>query len=253
MNYLTISDLRLIFSDFVNNKWELLMRFVAGAIYGPAIKERLPELLEVEAKLNKRPLAEQLKVTDVRHDLFVRAIHYFYRAFHALPLLSEAHRQLVSQVGEIFAPTLSAIQAPYQDEADAAKQRRVKLDEMADALSAYPIGPGLTLFDLVSGYVEAGAEIDALLRERADATTAAMAPDAVNAGLLRGAALGLLGRLRETVDDEAALNPNLTAKMAKELFAYTDQLAATRDEQASRAAAAKKGQEAAPTAQAETA
>jgi hypothetical protein len=233
MSYLTNGDLRLIFSDMVENKWDLLMRFAVGPIYGKAVKEHLADLTDLESKLEKRPLAEQLKETDLLHDAIGRSIFYLEQSLGNLPLLSKEKRDLVAKVKDAFIPRLVDLTRSYQDEADAAKQRRRALDGMKTELKAFPVAPDLTLFDMVEAFLNAGEGMDRLLKQRAAAVSTASDPDAVNAGAARTRALSLLTRLRETIRGEIDLNPELQAKLEVDLFSYYDQLDGSRNDQAS--------------------
>jgi hypothetical protein len=231
LNYLTISDCALIVDDFVSNRWELLMRFAMGPVFGEAFKTRQAELLTLSRALDKRPLADRLLSADGGFDGFGRAVFYLGEALESLSLLGASYKDTLAKTRATFVPSLSVLSQSYQDEAFQATRNRNDVSKMETELKAFVIGD-ITLYDVVNGFVAAGIEIDDLLKQRAGATAAVKDPEATRAGRLRGEIVGLLGRLRASVKDEISLNSKLPAKLEVELFAYVDQLVASREAQA---------------------
>ena len=148
-----------------------------------------------------------------------------------MKLLSTESLATISQTQAEFVPNLSVLRKSYQDEAYTAKQKQARMNEMEARLTAFRLG-NITLYDLVSAFIEKGIALDSLLRQRAVSVTKGKDPDATKAGDLRLEIMNLLARLRANVRDEIDLNPDLPARLEVELFSYLDQLVESREAQA---------------------
>ena len=96
----------------------------------------------------------------------------------------------------------------------------MELPNLKAALDLFPVADGVTLDDWAAGFVAAGESIDTLLSQRADAK------DRVEANTLRSETIGLLNRLRKSLETERKDNSSLPASLEEDVFAYLDQLEA---------------------------
>jgi hypothetical protein len=221
-----------------------------GKFYGPKLAKKQKEIEALpEAIEGGRPLAEQLAEVDIRHDALGAAIFYYVEAILRHPLLSDAVKQTALRIRFIFVPAISVLQAAYATEAKAAQDNRPKLTELATELKSFPVsgGPGATLYDWISAFLDAGDEIGGLLRSRALAEAAA--EGAENAKAVRTATIALLGRCRDALAEELAENPALPRNLDGILFGYFDKLEQMRAEAAAARAAARKPRDGDPPSQ----
>ena len=230
--YLTLGDVRLVLVDMLENKLDLLNSTMSFKIYEPALVDRRDRIVSVHKALEGKPLAEELKDTDRLHDSIGRAIHLICTGLAQLVTLDGEKRRFAQSVLDTFAPSLGALQKSYEDEAAAAAKRRPELDAMAPELKSFPAAPDMTLYSLVSDHLDAGEKIDKLLSRRATATADDEAARSAEAVSLRAETIGLLGRFRSALSDEAAIDAELSRDVVGKVFAYYDQLADSRDDRA---------------------
>jgi len=123
--------------------------------------------------------------------------------------------------------------ATYQDEAARAKARRKQVAEREADLRLFPVPgeSGQTLLDWVNDFLERGEELDALMSQRATETgeSEGTQGDRSGAMVLRARAIGIIGRCRGALTDEAGTNESLPENLDKLVFGYFDELAKARD------------------------
>ena len=95
---------------------------------------------------------------------------------------------------------------------------------MKPELEVYPIGPDMSLYSLVSLYLDAGTEIDTLLSSRADTELQEEQDRTKNVRILRLKAIGLLNQFRGALVHEVSTNQNLPRDLEETVFAYYDEL-----------------------------
>jgi hypothetical protein len=236
MLYITVSDLHLGLTDLFENKSHLIEKSMSFRIYGPMLQAKREIIGSLHHASEGIPVSEALAYTDRIHDSTGRAIFYICMGLEQLVILDGDQRNFVSKVSAVFAPNLQQLKRTYEDEAVAARAKRIAMEEMRDALSAFPVCPGTTLLDLVTTHVEAGERLDELLSKQAEESTLeAVRTDETKS--LRGETIGLLIRFRQALADEASANPELPDDLEEQVFAYFNELADSAAGRAERATA----------------
>lgn len=233
MRHISLPALKIALADLFDKRIDALRASNAGKTYEPILldkKERIDAL--PEALTGGRPLAEAMTEIDDQHDGFGAALWYITEAYLRCPDVSAATRKVIERIRSVFIPELEVIRAPYADEAEAAARNKNDLAEYESDLKAIPLAEGKTLYDWCMGFVKKGEELGVLLSQRADLS----AVSRVEAGKLRAATVGALGRFRAALADEASVNPNLPADLDAKLFSFFDEL----DKMAADALAARK-------------
>jgi hypothetical protein len=227
-----LSDLRLALPALLDDKAELLEETYAGRLYAPRLAEKRDAIdaLPAPAAIEGRPLADELAHADAEHDGYGAAIWHYTEAVRLAPGVSDEARAAARMIREAFIPELALLTSSYATEAAHALGKRDRIAEHKGSLAKLPVPGKKTLRAWVEGFVSRGESLDALLRARAErAASTAGERDRTEAGSLRVATIGLLGRLRNALADELADDPERLAAMDAELFGYIDQLAADRD------------------------
>lgn len=218
--YLTLNDLLLGLRDLTKERLPKVSGVSAIGTYGPRLQARLAEIEALpEAGSGGEPFAEELAAKDLVHDGHGAAIWFLVEACVRSPAVSAELKATLTDVRARFIPELAELKRPHADEAAAAIKREPDASEMADALRAVHV-PGGTLLRWVVDFIQAGKDLDALLRKRADAVS----PDRSRAGTLRGATIGQLNRLRAAIEDELEEDAERHAALDMALFAYFDEL-----------------------------
>jgi hypothetical protein len=236
MRYLTTDDLRLAVADLLDAKAALLASSKAFALYKPALTTNRAALEALYVALSGRPLAEELAAVDAEHDTTGRAFHCLAEGLAPLDGISGEKRALLEKARAAFAPSLVSFNAGYADEAAAAGAKRAALDGMRTELAAWTVAPDLTLASLAERHVAAAERLGALLSRRADAVAEDQAAKERRSLTVRAETVGLLGRLRRALADEISLDAALPRDLELKAFAYVDQLAASREERATKPA-----------------
>jgi hypothetical protein len=226
---MTLGDLKLALRDLVDERGEELRLSATGKMYEPRLRAKKKEIEAIpDAAGSNAPFARELGETDVRHDGFGAAIFYLAKAVEAHPTLAASLKEAAATVRKSFVPELDILRAPYADEASAALDNRPELEKLKQELKSITVPGGSTLHAWVKSFVDAGDEIDALLRKRAELL--ATGENAAATGPLRGATIGLLGRFREALRDEIQEEGSkLPADHEARLFSYVDKLNADRE------------------------
>ncbi len=170
---------------------------------------------------------QELSAADACHDGFASALAHFVEAYERIPDLPQEEGSLLSNIEPIL-PKSAEVMGSYATQASRAQEREQAItDEQRQALAYFLLPEGRSLLDLFDGYVEAGGEIDSLLRKRADAATV-VAKDRSRAAALRGSAIGILGQLRAALAGELRADPKRAASVDQQMFAYVDRLQESR-------------------------
>ncbi len=237
MIYLKADDVWLVVDDLVTTKISLIRDTKSYTIFGPPLAEKHDVLAHLYKGSQTRPLAASLKETDVIHDTNGRAVHLLSLALEAVDALPAATRDFLVKVRETFVPNLSDLMKSYEDEAALAKRRSAELEAMKPELEAFSIG-SISLYTLVSAYLDAGNRLDTLLSSRADTVADEEAKRIKDIFVLRSQALGLLNQFRAALAQEVAFDKSLPRDLETKVFAYMDQIAETRAARAASHAAA---------------
>ncbi len=230
MSYMTTGDLSLVLNDMFKTKLGLLTKTMSFKIYERALSDNRDKLNSIVEILERKPLTEELKEADELHDSAGRAVYFMCKGMSSLSILEKEKRDLLSTVAERFAPALGDFTRSYEDEASSATKKREVLNGMKTELSAFPVAPDMSLYDLLDAHVDAGEKIDKLLAERADTTAQEDAAKLKEAKTIRSATIGMINRLREAMEDEVSMNDELDDSLANKVFAYYDQIADTRED-----------------------
>lgn len=228
MSAMTLGDVLLVLEDLLGAKRASLEETLAFKLYGPSLAGLLDKISGVQKSLSAKPLSEELKAADLKHDTSAKAVYYICRGLIGLSTLDGETRSMLNSVRDTFVPALAPLQKSYEDEAFAAKQREGALESMKPQLEAFPVG-STTLYGLLKDHISAGAEIEQLLSARAETTAEEEANRVKDAGILRSQAIGLLGQLRETLAHEVATNTALPRDLESVAFSYFDQLSESRE------------------------
>ncbi len=169
------------------------------------------------------PNAEQLDVTDEKHDGAGKALYFLALAYQASPDASADAKATAKLILDSYVPGKSHLRASYATEAARAQTRQSKLATDKEVLDRIPVEGG-TAHAWASTYVQAGVELGMLLSGRADATGTRS-----DAGNIRGQAIHDIGVLRELIARALRRTPDAAKKADHDLFGYLDLLAAMRD------------------------
>ncbi|MGK3998475.1 hypothetical protein [Sorangium sp. So ce1024] len=241
MQSLTLSDLKLGLTDLLDKRKSALLRSSTGKTYEPILAKKLEEISALPpVMIGGKALAAELEETDVEHDSFGKAVWYMTEAYLRHPQISPETAAAATRIRRAFIPALSELKASYADEARAAIERKKLLKQHKADLERFLVADGETLHDWISGFLDAGERLHAMLSDRADMKEASRK----GAGALRAATLGLLSRLRAGIADEVEHNPKLPPDLDAQVFGYLDELHVPR----AAAAKAKKAKRAAPAA-----
>ena len=204
-----------------------------GRSYEPRLQWHRAELVEITARSGDatRPLVERLTLASSAHNALGAAIFHLMEAYLRVPGRSEEEKRTILRLRRLFMPRLAELRDGYATQAARATVRRQQLKAHLAELSVIPVLGEQTLAHWVGAYIEAGRKLGRLLALRADVTAqaAVSSSERADAGPLRSALIGLLGRLRAAMADELADRPERRRQLDAELFAYLDQIAEARD------------------------
>lgn len=219
--YLTMNDLVLGLRDLVKVRLPKFSTVGAVGVYGPRLKQRLEEIEALPAAgPGGEPFAEELAAKDVEHDGHGGAIWYVIEGCLRSPLLDAELKASLTEFRMRFIPELAELKRTHADEAAAALLREPALETHEKALRAVRLPGGTTLYEWIAAFVQAGKDLDGLLKKRANAQKA----DRTGIASLRSTAIGQLNRLRATLDDELEGDDDERARVDQGLFAYFDEL-----------------------------
>lgn len=221
MRHISLPALKVALADLFDNRSGALLSSNAGKMYEPVLRDKKTRIdVMPQAVIGGKPFAEALGDTDYGHDAFGSAIWYLTEAYLRWPNVPANVRASIERVRAAFIPDVDMLRAPYAEEVEAAAKHKGDLVTLESDLKSIPIAGGLSLYDWCAGFVEQGEAIGTLLSQRADVTGAGR----IEAGKLRAAAIGALGRLRAALADEMSVDPNLPADLDAKVFGYFDEL-----------------------------
>lgn len=251
MYRLTLGDLKLGLKDLLVVRAGELKQSAFGGLYLPLLTAKRDAIDALpEAMTSGLPLAAQLAETDAEHDGLGGAIWFITEAVLRHPSLTPELREAAVAIRAAFVPELSVLRKPHATEAAAAYNHRSSLTRLEAELKLFPVPGGQTLYAWVSDFLDKGDQLGSLLGLRGQSN--AGAENAKQAASLRAATIGLLGRLRSSIQDEAAGGAKLPEGYEARLFATFDELNKRREEAASRKSAAHEATAQAPASEAPT-
>lgn len=229
---MTLRDVRAALPDLIDNRAEALEGTHAGQIFLPAlenIRRKLDELPEGD----DGELVRALALEDARHDGYAAAVWFMTEAYLRMPDLTPADRKDLETLRDTVVPRPSELSAPYASEAAKAKERAEALtDALKRILERYPVRGGMSLLEWMNAYLTSGDRLQRLLSQHNVDKSFGEGYDApLDAGRLRGRAVGLLSQLRETLHHELYEDFERWRKVDKSVFRYCDQLAERRADQ----------------------
>jgi hypothetical protein len=209
----------------------------AGELYLPLLEQQKEAIDALPEALTGPPLKDQVDATDLLHDGLGEAIICQTDAIIAHPRFDQASKEAAKRVQETFSPSRGELRNKPATEAARAVERRTKVAEREADLRLLVVprprrGPDdepvfQTLYEWVDDFLKQGEELDRLLSRRASITAEAAREMRERAAIVRAVTIGILGRFRETLQDERKLNPALPANLDALVFGYFDQLAAS--------------------------
>lgn len=235
MYRLTLGDLKIGLADLLQERPEELKQSAFGSLYLPLLTAKREAIDALpEAMTSGLPLAAQLAETDIEHDGLGGAVWFITEAVFRHPTLSPALRDAAHAVRKAFVPELSVLRKPHADEAAAAHDHRADLTRLELELKQIAVPGGLTLHAWVKDFLDRGDQLGSLLALRAQSKVGM--ENARQAASLRAGTIGLLGRLRSSIQDEITGGATLPEGYEAKLFATFDELNRRREEAAQRKA-----------------
>jgi hypothetical protein len=236
MNRLTLGDIKLGLKDLLSVRLEDVKQSAFGGLYVPMLtaKQEAIDALP-DAMTSGLPLAAQLAETDDEHDGLGGAVWFVTEAVLRHPTLPPALRTAVAAIRAAFVPELAVLRKPHADEAAAAYNHRADLTRLEGELKSITVPGGETLYTWVKDFLDKGDQLGSLLALRGQAQ--AGVENAKQAAALRTGTIGLLGRLRSSIQDEVAGGAKLPEGYEAKLFATFDELSQRREAAAHRRAA----------------
>ncbi|HEX2571994.1 MAG TPA: hypothetical protein VH877_20795 [Polyangia bacterium] len=225
MAKLTLSDLRLILADMLDQRRPLLERMATGRVYLPLLEKRLEAIQALPGALTARPLADELEAIDQSHDGFGAAIFFICRAYEEVPGLDPTVRAAAQRIRATLIPSLGELTRTYMDEAEAALRREPELIRMRADMDLIPVHGG-TLLGWAKSFIEQGKRLDSFLNQRGavQAETSVSSGERRRSAGLRANTLALLRRMREGLDDELSSNEALERGLVQQIFGYYDKV-----------------------------
>lgn len=224
MRNLTLQDVKAALPDLLDMRTDALATTHAGQIF-------LPMLSNLRRKLDALPegedgeLVAELAREDARHDGYASAVWFAVEAYLRLPVLEPGERRALEGLRDGLLPRPGELSAPYAHEAALAKQRANAMSPVHRAvLERYPVRGGATLLDWMRAYLESGERLQRLLSQQSVAESFGEGYEPLDAGRLRGRAIGLLAQLRETLKHELYAEPERWQAIDDAVFSFIDQL-----------------------------
>lgn len=219
LQHITIDRIEIAIHDLLNKPERLaaLKGFKYGVFIEPELTDLRDKITALPPAAKKKPLSGELATLDGNHDGFGAACWLLVQAYLRAPSTTQEQRDTLNTIRE-FLGTLDETTATYDAEAKAAKNRQEKLATFTAALSSFPLAGNKTLLDWANGYIGAGISIGEMLSQRADAK------DRENANMLRNEAVGVLNETRRQLRRAQKKDPNLSANLEAEIFAWFDDL-----------------------------
>lgn len=220
MRHISLLALYVGLNDLLERRLPALGSFPSGAASIKLFKNKRNALSKLPAVTAGRPLVDELDTTDARHDALGHALYHFTEAYTRNPDTPAPVLDAVKKIRAAFIPTLEDLGASYAAEAKAAMDRRPDLTNLQAELAMFPVVGGGTLRDWAENFLNAGMKIDELLSQRADIEK----QNRKDAGRMRVELIGLLNRLRKTLEAELNDDPALPRDLDARVFGYLDLL-----------------------------
>ncbi|MFS8066877.1 MAG: hypothetical protein ACMG6S_10950 [Byssovorax sp.] len=247
MYRLTLGDLKLGLKDLLVDHAADLKQSAFGGLYLPLLTAKREAIDALpEAMTSGLPLAAQLAETDDEHDGLGGAVWFITEAVFRHPSLTPELRTAALAIRAAFVPELSVLRKPHADEA--AYNHRADLTRLEAELKLVTVPGGQTLYAWVKDFLDKGDQLGSLLALRGQSK--AGVENAKQAASLRAGTIGLLGRLRSSIQDEVVGGAKLPEGYEARLFATFDELSKRREEAAHRKATAEEATAPAPASEA---
>ena len=217
LRYISLEALLLGLDDLLSKRHSALKAFANGAANEGLLKARRDKIKALPAAARGLPLADELAAADGRHDGAGAAIWFMIEAYLRHPDTTPERLEAAKRIRAAVIPSLEELGFTYEVEVNAAKGRKVELPNLKADLDLFPVAGG-TLHDWASTFIAAGEKIDVLLSQRADKE------DRAAASALRSETIGLLNRLRKSLQAEAKEDASLPASLDGDVFGYFDLL-----------------------------
>jgi hypothetical protein len=242
--FLTLDDLRLATTQ-VLEAGDILTQSNAAAIYLPSLTATAKKLDAAAAAGGAPPISDaDLGETDRWHDGYAKALWHLTEAYLSLPVIDPDVLSAVERIRATLVPGADVWTATYPSEAQRAEDKKPQLKALADDFALVPVAGGKDAGYWGSEHIKAGIKLGTELATNAAAT--ATAQKLSDAPQIRAQLLKSLGDFRTALSAEAENKPAL-APVVTGAFALLDKLIVDRSA-AARAAAKRKGKDAAPTA-----
>jgi hypothetical protein len=220
MRHISLIALFVGLNDLLERRAVPLNSFASGAASVKLFTNKRNALAKLPAVAAGRPLVDDLDATDSRHDALGHALYHFTQAYTRHPDTPAPVLNAAKKIRAAFIPTLEDLGSSYAAEAKAAMDRKPDLTNLQSELAMFPVSGGGTLEDWAESFLHAGTKLDELLSQRADIEK----QNRKDAGRLRVELIGLLNRLRKTLDAELKDDPSLPRDLDARVFGYLDLL-----------------------------
>lgn len=225
MRNLSLVHLKLGIHNLFNERHADLLRSKSGKFHEPDLLAQRDAIDELPPDLTGgRPMADELRETDISHDGFGAAIFFVTEAAFRLPDVSLDVASAAQRIREAFIPGLDELQSEYAKEAHRAQERRPLLKAMKADLSMLMAPDGRNLLEIATQFLNAGQSLDDLLHQRANVPQNTRA----DAATIRNETIGALNRFRQDLRREIKRNPNLPKDLEHRVFGYFDTLATSK-------------------------
>ncbi len=217
---LTLGDLKQGLDDLLTTRQAALALTRVGKAYEDLLKQKRAQMDALPTEFGEgKPVPELLATFDAEHDGYGTAIYYLTEAYLHLPNIDTDVLEAIMHIRASLIPSLEQLHDSYADEAEAALRRKAALPALATDLMRVPVVGG-TMHAWASAFVEAGAKLQKLLEQPADAD----ATQRKEAQRLRVETLGLLNHARTVILDEIASRSSVPRHLDTQIFGYLDQL-----------------------------
>ena len=223
MRFISLGHLKFGLDDLLASRAQVLTGTHCWAMYQPILQAQQQKIAALPESLRrKRPLTEELRLLNVRHDLSGSALWHLCKAIEEFPLSSETQIAAAKRVRAALVPARKVLSATYPEQAAAAALNRTKLSALEPDLKLLPMPDNKTAYDIAQVNVEAGEHQGMALGDRVTAeATESLRQEAKD---IRMQCIKFLGNLRQALQDEVETNPALPRQLEALVFALLDEL-----------------------------
>jgi hypothetical protein len=193
----------------------------AAGVFMPDLERLYQEIIKPRAQRSLGVFNEVLRLENISHDAFGRALWYGATAVLEDPEASDVARTAAGQVLAVFLPSRSELRLDTVSEIENALRREGLIEAHEVSLLQVPAADGRTAKDYVLGMVKAAKARAAALEGRG---TQPDGPD--GDGTLWAQVWGLLNEFRRALAREVANTPALPRDLEKLVFGLMDELVA---------------------------